>query len=134
LGKSREILLVDDHDDTARAVARALRLAGHIVHTAGTCAEAMSVFRLQPSIDVALLDLSLPDGDGCGLLRDLQSVRPVPAIAVSGYGMADDVDRCRAAGFIAHVVKPMVFPQLTEILANIEHVRGDGAPAGEVSR
>jgi CheY-like chemotaxis protein len=134
LNKAREILLVDDHADTAKALARVLQEYGHTVHTVGTCADAMRVFRSHPGIGVALLDLSLPDCDGCQLLRDLQSVRHVPGIAISAYGMAEDLARTKAAGFIAHVVKPMVLPRLKEILANMKQVGGDGAPAGDVSR
>jgi CheY-like chemotaxis protein len=121
--------LVDDHADTARALARALRMAGHIVHTAGTCAEALHAFKLQPGIEVVLLDMNLPDGEGCQLLRDLHALRRVPGIAVSAYGMEQDIARSMAAGFIAHVVKPMVLPRLTEILASIGRI--GGAPAGD---
>jgi CheY-like chemotaxis protein len=56
--------------------------------------------------DVLVSDIGLPDGDGWELLVKLKSEMPVRAIAMSGYGMRADLDRSKAAGFGAHLIKP----------------------------
>jgi CheY-like chemotaxis protein len=58
--------------------------------------------------DVALLDIGLPDIDGFELARRLHARHPaIRLIAVSGYGQAVDRQRSAAAGFLAHIVKPV---------------------------
>ena len=120
LSKSHDILLVEDHTDSAVALAMLLRSFGHRVQTADCCATARQVFQANLGIDVLLVDLGLPDGDGCDLMRELTAIKRVPAIAVTGYGMAEDVERSKAAGFIAHVTKPLVLPELKDMLANLK--------------
>ena len=46
-------------------------------------------------------------------------VRKVPAVAITGYDMEDDVARIRAAGFVAHLTKPAIVPQLNELIATL---------------
>src|SRR5262245_27085875 len=96
--RPRDILLVEDHADSAAALAKLLRSLGHQVQTAPSCADARRLFELNAGIDVLLLDVGLPDGDGCDLLRELTAIRPVPAIAITGFGMNEDVARSMAAG------------------------------------
>jgi CheY-like chemotaxis protein len=48
--------------------------------------------------DLLLTDTGLPDGDGCELLAELRELYPIDGIAISGYGMPQDVERCLAAG------------------------------------
>ena len=52
-------------------------------------------------------DLALPDGSGIDLMQTLQSTRPVLGIALTGFGMEDDVRKSREAGFQHHLVKPI---------------------------
>jgi signal transduction histidine kinase len=114
----RRILVVDDNVDAARLMADALEEVGHDTRVAfdGPAAlEAAQAF--QP--DAALLDLGLPLMDGYELAQQLtaaQADRPPILIAVTGYGQASDQERTRAAGFDAHVVKPVDLPQLTAML------------------
>jgi CheY-like chemotaxis protein len=100
------ILVVEDHADSARALARLLSSEGHHVSHAEGYATAMQMAQSQ-RFDLLLTDLGLPDGDGCALLAEMRSLYHVPAIAVTGYGMAPDVRRCRDAGFDAHILKPI---------------------------
>jgi len=113
------ILLVEDHADTARVMQRLLKADGHTVATAADVATALHHAR-QQSFDLLLSDLGLPDGSGIDLLLALQAkgIR-VPAIALSGYGREQDFAESRAAGFQAHLVKPVSLPKLAEAIARV---------------
>ena len=52
-------------------------------------------------------DLALPDGTGTDLVQRLLSNRPVLGIALTGFGMEDDIRKGREAGFRHHLVKPI---------------------------
>jgi CheY-like chemotaxis protein len=69
--------------------------------------------------DLALLDLGLPLMDGYELAQQLVETlpnrRPI-LVAVTGYGQASDRERTGAAGFQAHIVKPVDFDELAELL------------------
>jgi CheY-like chemotaxis protein len=134
LSKPHDILLVEDHADSASVLARLLNSFGHFVQIARSCAEARRLFDADPDIDVMLIDLGLPDGDGCDLLRELAAKRSFPAIAVTGHGMAADVQRSRAAGFIAHITKPLLMPELKEVLATIRIESPAGGPSRQNSQ
>ena len=113
---SRKILLVEDHVDTARAMARLLNLSGYIVHTATTCADAQQICAEQ-QFDLLISDVGLPDGTGYDLMRQmLQSGRTAIGIAVSGYGSEKDVEDSLRAGFSAHLVKPVEFQTLCDTI------------------
>lgn len=114
------LLLVEDHESTREVLSRILRRSGHQVHGAGTGAEALELLKSAGPVDVVISDLALPDRNGLELLRDLRAVQPeVPAIALSGYGMDEDVKRAKHAGFTAHLVKPVPFDQLRALLDHI---------------
>jgi signal transduction histidine kinase/CheY-like chemotaxis protein len=99
------ILLVEDHEDTLEFMSRLLRLWGHEVVTASTYGEALGIGRRQ-EFDVLISDIGLSGGSGYDLLPALQALSPLKGIALSGYGMKEDVDRSMAAGFSAHLTKP----------------------------
>lgn len=71
-------------------------------------------------IDVLIFDIGLPDGTGHGLMSEVRRRQPrVRGIAMSGYGMADDVEQSRAAGFAEHFTKPLDVARLDSVLAAI---------------
>lgn len=109
------LLVVEDHGDTLRTLSRLLRYSGHTISTAQTIAEARQLLESQP-FDLLLSDLGLPDGDGCDLMRYVQSHSNIPGICMSGFGMESDLARTREAGFIAHLVKPVSIDQLQQTL------------------
>jgi len=116
--KPRRILVVENHPDSAAMLAKLLQSKGHTVTTAATCAAARAAFK-SAIFDVAVIDVGLPDGDGCDLFRELRAIRIIPALAVSGYGMADDVQRTQTAGFVAHILKPVDLLQLEDLISNV---------------
>jgi signal transduction histidine kinase len=106
------ILLVEDHDGIAKACQRLLASHGHIVVRASGLAGAVTAAHCTP-FDVVICDLSLPDGNGLDLLPRIRSCFKrtnakdnLPAIAISGRVYEDDITRCLAAGFAAHLAKP----------------------------
>jgi PAS domain S-box-containing protein len=115
------ILLVEDHADTAEAMAELLRLLGHEVTVAGDVATALAAGEAAASgggLDLLISDLGLPDGSGLDVMRALSRFH-VPGIALSGYGMEEDVRRSHEAGFERHLTKPVSLPQLQAALREI---------------
>jgi PAS domain S-box-containing protein len=107
------ILLVEDHIDTGRVMTRLLKAEGHDVIHVDTVAAALERARTH-TFDLFVTDLGLPDGSGYDILAQL---RPLPGIALSGFGMESDLQRSRDAGFCAHLVKPINFPTLLQEIA-----------------
>ena len=116
------LLLVEDHADTARTLTRLLRREGFEVVAANDVASAVATAG-QETFDVLVSDLGLPDGDGYQVMRAVRAIRLVPGIAMSGYGMEEDIQRSRDAGFTEHLVKPINIPQL---IASIRRVTDRG--------
>jgi PAS domain S-box-containing protein len=121
------VLLVEDHSDTAAALADLMRLQGHEVRIAGTVAQALSLAAEESRIDLVISDLGLPDGNGQDLMRQLADRFGLRGIALSGYGMEDDVRRSREAGFERHLTKPV---NLDALEAAIQQVAAGNGSAG----
>lgn len=115
-GPGLRLLLVEDHASTLQTLRRLLARDGHEVTAAGTVAEALSAAAAHP-FDLVISDLGLPDGTGAELMAQLRDRHGLRGIALSGYGMEEDFDRTRAAGFVAHLVKPVHFAELQRTLA-----------------
>ena len=126
------VLLVDDNQDSTRALAMLLEHFGHTVVTAHDGAEALSrVADATP--DVGLLDLGLPVLDGYQLAEALRA-RPggerLLLVAISGYGQPNDRIRSKAAGFDHHLVKPVDCGALLELLQRrARPASGEALPA-----
>lgn len=112
------ILLVDDHEDTLRAMSRLLRKLRHRVTAAGSMTDALSAANADV-FDVVISDVGLPDGTGLDLMRQLRARCPMTGIAVTGYGAEADVQDTREAGFSAHLTKPVDFQKLEVILNSL---------------
>lgn len=115
----KRVLLVEDNEDAAAALAMCLEEYGYVVHHVATCADALRTARAQ-AFDAVLTDLGLPDGSGIEVGRALAGQLPV--VALSGYGREQDRRRSAEAGFAAHLVKPAdpaeVHAKLTQVLAD----------------
>jgi PAS domain S-box-containing protein len=111
------ILLVEDDPMTARIMARLLRQQGHSVTTANTYRDALAAS--ESAHDLVISDIGLPDGSGLELMRRVSALRRVPAIALTGFGMEDDVRRCHEAGFAAHLTKPIDFTKLDILIQQV---------------
>jgi len=125
-GGRLKVMVVDDNVDAAETLSMLLDAAGHEVEVEHDSRRALERARTAPP-DVFLLDIGLPEIDGNELARRLHA-QPETAgsvlIAVSGYGQEQDKRAAREAGFRHHLVKPVDFDQLAELLAGVH-----GAPA-----
>lgn len=114
------LLVVEDHKDTLATLERLLTRRGYEVRTAGSIAEALKVAG-DHDFDVLISDIGLPDGRGTELLAQIEAGRGrrVPSIAMSGFGMDEDLERSREAGFSEHLTKPVEFPSLHRAIARV---------------
>jgi CheY-like chemotaxis protein len=111
--------VVENHQDTLDAIKMFLEGQGHKVITAP---DMKTTMRLAPTseFDVLISDIGLPDGDGWELMKRLREQIPgMKAIAMSGYGMRADLDKSKAAGFAAHLIKPFGPAELDAALKKV---------------
>ncbi|HKO68138.1 MAG TPA: response regulator [Burkholderiaceae bacterium] len=129
------VFVVENHADTREFLTFMLEELGHQVVVAETMTRALREVPVA-NCDVLISDIGLPDGDGWELLARLHLPRPIFAIAMSGFGMASDRNRSKAAGYRHHLVKPMGLEHLESILkeaaAELEETK-DGEAVGAVS-
>lgn len=112
------ILLVEDHEDTGRLMRLLLKRFGHSVRYEGTVAGAMRAASSE-RFDLLISDVGLPDGTGMDLMRQLGQRYGLKGIALTGYGMEEDVRQCREAGFAEHFTKPIDPQRLREAIDRV---------------
>ena len=120
LRRSR-ILVVDDNDDAAQTLAMMLRIGGHEVATASDGLEALGVAETFAP-EVVLLDLGMPNLNGYETAIRMRAQpwgRSLPLIALTGWGQPKDRQQTAAAGFVAHLVKPVNHEELVHTLEGV---------------
>jgi PAS domain S-box-containing protein len=113
-GRKRRVLVVDDNVDAADSIALLLRMQGHDVRV-GYDGESALALACEHCPEILLLDIGLPRTDGYALARELRAqpqLARATFVAVTGYGLKQDRERARAAGFDHHLVKPVDFSLL----------------------
>ena len=115
LDRGLRLLVVEDHEVTLAVLARLLRRGGHHVTPACSVGEGLAL-AASGTFDLVISDLGLPDGTGFELMGKLRAAYGLRGIALSGYGMDDDLRRSHEAGFQAHLTKPIDFAQLERAL------------------
>ncbi|MDB5322137.1 MAG: domain S-box protein [Phycisphaerales bacterium] len=118
------ILLIEDHHDSADSLARLLRRGGHAVQVAALGAEALRACETA-DFDLIISDIGLPDLDGWELLGRIRRHCNTPAIALTAFVAPVDEARSRAAGFAAHLAKPVNFDVLKQTIARIAEPDAD---------
>lgn len=120
-GRTRRVLIVDDNHDAADSLAVVLRLEGHeasVAYSAQAAIEAVS--SREP--EFVLLDIGLPNMDGYEVARRIRAAgASAQIIALTGYGQLEDRQRSAAAGFAAHLVKPVDITVLRSLLSGEAH-------------
>lgn len=111
------ILLVEDHEDSLRALSRILG-KHHVVSTATSVREALAVAE-RSRFDLLISDLGLPDGSGADIMRYFNAHRPIQGIALTGFGTASDVSETKGAGFAIHLTKPVQIADLMEAVNTV---------------
>ncbi|CCD35718.1 FIG00974056: hypothetical protein [Candidatus Paraburkholderia kirkii UZHbot1] len=114
-----KVLLVEDNEQTSSAMAEVLEMLGHEVTVAVTVAQALECANSGP-FDLLVSDIGLPDGSGLDIARAWQNLQPgKPSVAITGYGMDEDIRRCREAGFLDHLTKPVNFSRLEGLIQSL---------------
>ena len=91
---------------------------GYQVASASTLEEARNTFRSQP-FDAILSDIGLPDGTGYDLMKEVKRTQGVKGVALTGFGMSQDVRRSKEAGFDFHLTKPVDVAELRTVLRKL---------------
>ena len=110
------ILLVEDHQPTSVALTRLLVRRNFSVVAATSVQQAVALAEAE-RFDLLISDIGLPDGTGLELMQQLKRSSDIPGIALSGYGMEDDLQRSISAGYRAHLTKPIGVQALEDALA-----------------
>jgi PAS domain S-box-containing protein len=122
------LLLIEDNTDTLQFLARLMRERGYAVSTATDFRTAREL-ATSAVFDLIISDIELPDGCGLEIIREVTQIRPTPAIALSGFGSAEDVILSRDAGFAAHLTKPIRIGDLDAAIAQVmARTAGDSPP------
>jgi CheY-like chemotaxis protein len=103
------VLLVEDAADVLYVIQLELEWMGYEVHTAVDAFAGLEV-ALRTHPDIIVSDLGLPGIDGFEFVRRIRQtpiLASAPAIALTGAAMDEDIQRALAAGFTAHVIKPV---------------------------
>ncbi len=115
------VLVVDDSEDTTEMVRHLLEISGASVSAATSGREALRIAR-KKQFDVVLSDISMPEMDGFEFLTRLRQIpgkQDLPAVALTGFGRPEDVQRASREGFFAHLTKPFDIQTLARLLKKI---------------
>lgn len=119
------VLVVDDSEDTTEMVQHLLEISGATVNIATSGIEGLKLAR-DKQFDAVLSDISMPGMDGFEFLRRLRELpgkQDVPAVALTGFGRPEDVQRALAEGFFAHLTKPFDIQTLATLLQKLPRKR-----------
>jgi PAS domain S-box-containing protein len=119
-----DVLLIEDNDDARQSLRALLEHEGHrVAETADGTSGLNRDETMRPNI--VLIDIGLPGLDGYEVARRIRARRGTDPIlvAITGYGQIDDQRRSLAAGFDAHLTKPVSPDQLTGLLGTLAHSR-----------
>jgi PAS domain S-box-containing protein len=124
--RGRRVLAVDDDESTQELVATMLLMYGVSVRTAGRAADAMDILaEWRP--DVLLTDIAMPDEDGYALMRRVRAlpgpVGTIPAVALTALTDSQSMQNAFAAGFDAHLGKPLEPHVLADALSKVLRMR-----------
>ncbi len=113
-----QLLIVEDDPANLLVLRTYLKDRGFTVHAASGTSRALSVADAQ-KIDLVISDIMLLDGNGCDLMRQLKERHHVKGIAMSVCGSKADIQRSRDAGFAEHLIKPLDFRTLTDVIQRV---------------
>jgi PAS domain S-box-containing protein len=117
------VLVVDDERDALTLLNEVLQTRGAVVDMASSVAEALDTFaKTRP--DVIVSDIGMPGEDGYSLIKKIRLLAVeqggrTPAVALTAYARPEDAQRAFAAGFQAHVTKPLEPARLASVVANL---------------
>jgi signal transduction histidine kinase/CheY-like chemotaxis protein len=112
------LLVVDDHHDTCLGMKMLLERRGYRITLAHTANQAIEKAQAE-KFDLLISDIGLPDRSGYELMKELRARNSLRGIALSGFGMENDISQARAAGFSEHLTKPINFDRLDEAIRSL---------------
>ncbi len=112
------LLVVDDHHDTCIGMKMLLERRGYQITLAHTVDQALEKAEAE-KFDLLISDIGLPDRSGYELMQELRARSKLRGIAMSGFGMENDILKARAAGFSEHLTKPINFDRLDEAIRSL---------------
>jgi signal transduction histidine kinase/ActR/RegA family two-component response regulator len=112
------LLVVDDHHDTCLGMKMLLERRGYQITLAHTADQAIQKAQIE-KFDLLISDIGLPDRSGYELMKELRAKNALRGIALSGFGMENDISQARAAGFSEHLTKPINFERLDEAIRSL---------------
>jgi PAS domain S-box-containing protein len=127
------ILLVEDHEPTRNTLSLLLIRRGYEVITSSSFNDAIAVSQ-KHNFHLLISDIGLPDGNGYDLMERLKQNLDIKGIALTGYGMEQDIGRSQKAGFITHLTKPIRMETLDAALNSILQPPVETKKQGEASR
>jgi CheY-like chemotaxis protein len=113
------VLLVEDHEITRTVLTQLLTRRNYKVVAVDSMAKAREAAD-QNKFDLLISDIGLPDGNGNDLMNEFREKFGVKGIALTGYGMEEDIARGKAAGFITHLIKPVRIQSLETALSSVK--------------
>jgi CheY-like chemotaxis protein len=117
--KGRTILIAEDIDFSFLYIEAVLRRTGARVLWAQNGREAIEMVKVNPGIDIALMDIHMPVMNGYEATREIIKIRPdLPVIAQTAFVLPDDVKACYAAGCAGYLAKPIRREQLLNTLTD----------------
>ena len=128
-----EALVLDDDAESRSALAALVGLAGFETVVAGSLDEARRCLG-ERSIDVALVDLTLPDGSGLDIIRELQERSSAEIVVVTGQASVDSAVEALRLGAADYLTKPADVRRLRAILANVARMRELKGEVSELRR
>jgi signal transduction histidine kinase len=109
------LLLVEDHLDSLHMLERLLRESGYLVTTAQDVKSAIDHLNCE-SFDLLISDITLPDGTGYELMKHARNAQQLKGIALTGLACENQQQTSAAAGFSAHIKKPIEFKELKKAI------------------
>jgi two-component system CheB/CheR fusion protein len=119
------VLVVDDSEDTTEMVRHLLEIGVRLGLCCNEWARSASIAH-EKQFDVVLSDISMPEMDGFEFLSKLRQIpgkQDLPAVALTGFGRPEDVQRACSEGFYAHLTKPFDIQTLASLLQKMPRGR-----------
>ena len=115
--KTKRVLIVDDEAVLRSSLFKTLSQKGFQVMTAARCDEAKLLAQADFTIDAALIDLNLPDGDGLALMSQIKSLHPACAVLIlTGYGSIETAVKATQLGAFHFISKPFNLDELLGLI------------------
>jgi len=118
----QKILIIDDDERNIFALKAVLTSKGFICSTAAGGEPALEVLKKDKTINIALVDMMMPDIDGYELMmliRKMPSLQQLKLVAVTAQAMPGDKEKCLNAGADDYISKPVDVDELLKIMKRI---------------